>query len=185
MNLYARVRNILVQPEREWPAIAAEPTDLAALYRDYILMLAAIPAVCLFLGLAVLGAPYIGRFALSGALSGAILLYVRTLIGVLIAAFIIGKLAPTFNSSGDTAQALKVVAYAYTPVWLAGVFRLSWALSTPATLIASLYAIYLFYLGLAPVMQTPTDRIVPYMLVSAMAIFIVNFLIVTVVRGMP
>ena len=102
------------------------------LYRNYILILAAIPSVCLFVSLGVFGAPYIGRLGMGGALGGAITAYVRTLVSVLIAAVIVEKLAPTFGSRGDTAQALKLVAYACTPVWLAGVFYLIWFLAAPA-----------------------------------------------------
>jgi len=48
MNLQTRVKNILTQPASEWTVIAAEPTDVMGLYRNYIVILAAIPAVCLF-----------------------------------------------------------------------------------------------------------------------------------------
>ena len=171
MNLQTRVKNILLQPASEWPLIAAEPADVMGLYRNYIAILAAIPAVCLFLSLVM--------FSPVGALTGAIASYVITLVSVLISAVIIEKLAPSFGSSGDTAQALKLVAYASTPVWLAGVFRLVWFLAPLAALIAGLYAIYLFYLGLTPVMKTPKDKVIPYMLVSALVI-----IVVTVVLGM-
>ncbi len=174
MNLQTRVKNILTQPASEWTVIAAEPTDVMGLYRNYILILAAIPAVCLFVGLAAFGAPYIGQLAIGGALGGAITAYVRTLVSVFIAAVIVEKLAPTFGASGGTAQALKLVAYAYTPVWLAGVFFLIWFLSVPASLIAAIYAVYLFYLGLVPVMKTPADKVIPYMVVSAIVIICIS-----------
>jgi len=121
----------------------------------------------------VFGPPFAGRFAAGGALGGAITAYVRTLISVLIAAVIIEKLAPSFSAHGDTAQALKLVAYACPPVWLAGVFYLIWFLWAPASLIAAIYAIYLFYLGVGPVMKTPSDKVIPYMLLSALAIIVV------------
>ena len=181
MNLQKRVTNILIQPASEWPAIAAEPTDGMGLYKNYILILAAIPAVCLFLSVAT---SFAGVFPLGGALSGAIALYVQSLVSVLIAAVIIEKLAPTFGSSGDTVQALKLVAYANTPVWLAGVFYLVRFLSPAAMLIALLYAIYLFYLGLPPLMKTPKDKVIPYMLVSALVIIIVTFVLGAIMAAM-
>jgi hypothetical protein len=161
MNLQTRVKNILTQPASEWAVIAAEPTDVVGVYRNYILILAAIPAVCLFVALSAFG--------------GAITMYVRTLVSVLIAAVIIEKLAPTFGSKGGTVQALKLVAYAYTPMWLAGVFFLILTLAAPASLIAMIYAIYLFYLGLTPVMKTPADKVIPFMIVSAVVIILVSF----------
>jgi hypothetical protein len=104
-------------------------------------------------------------------------MYVRTLVSVLIAAVIIEKLAPTFGSGGNTAQALKLVAYACTPVWLAGVFFLISILWAPASLIGMIYAIYLFYLGLTPVMKTPADKVIPFMIVSAVVIILVSFVL--------
>jgi hypothetical protein len=174
MTLQTRVKNILLQPASEWTVIAAEPTDVMGIYRDYILILAAITPVCLFVSLAIFGGPYIGRLAAGGALGGAITAYVRTLVSVFIAAVIIEKLAPTFSAHGNTAQAVKLVAYACTPIWLAGVFALIWILWAPATFIAAIYAIYLFYLGLGPVMKTPPDKLIPYMLVSALVIVVIS-----------
>jgi len=165
MNLQARVVNILTRPGIEWPVIAAESSDVPSLYREYIVLLAAIPAVCLFLAWA--------SFGFSGALVGGIMSYVSTLAAVYIAAVVIEKLAPNFDSHGNTVQALKLVAYAYTPVWVAGVLHLVPLLSA-LVILAAFYAVYLFYLGLTPVMKTPPDKIIPYMIVSAIVVVVVT-----------
>lgn len=39
---------------------------------------------------------------------------------------------------------------------------------------AALYAVYLFYLGLPPVMHTPGDKVIPYMVIAAIVIFVIN-----------
>jgi hypothetical protein len=176
MNLQTRVKNILLQPASEWPVIAAESADVMGLYRNYIVILAAIPAVCQFLGMAAFF-PVI-------ALTTAIASYIIALVSAFIAALVIEKLAPNFGSSGDTTQALKAVAYASTPIWLAGVFRLVWFLGPLAGLIGGLYAIYLFYLGLTPVMKTPKDKVIPYMLVSALVIIVINLILFAVMAAM-
>jgi len=173
MNLQTRVVNILTKPAVEWPVIAAEPSDVASLYSNYILLLAAIPAVCTFLGLLVIGVPLLGTYGLSAALVAGVMSYLSALASVYIAAFIIEKLAPNFDSRGDTVQALKLVAYASTPVWIAGVLHLVPLLGV-LIIVAVLYAIYLFYLGLAPVMKTPQDKVVPYMVVSAIVVIVVS-----------
>ena len=176
MNLQTRVVNILTKPVDEWSVIAAEPTDVASLFKEYIAILAAIPPVCLFLGLTVVGVPVLGRLGFGTALTAAITGYVGALVGVYIAAIVIEKLAPTFGSSGDTTQALKLVAYAYTPAWVAGVLYLLVVLA-PLAIIAGLYAIYIFYLGLTPMMKTPKDKVIPYMIVSALVIIVVSFVL--------
>jgi hypothetical protein len=61
-------------------------------------------------------------------------------------------------------------------VWIAGVLNLIPALS-PLIILAALYAIYLFYLGLPTLMGTPSGQVVPYMVVSAIVIIIVSFVL--------
>ena len=44
-RLIERVKAILLTPKTEWPVIAGEPAATADLYKNYIILLAAIPAV--------------------------------------------------------------------------------------------------------------------------------------------
>ena len=99
---------------------------------------------------------------------------------------VLEKLAPRFQSSGSTARALKLVAYASTPVWVAGVFYLLLMLA-PLALIAALYAMYLFYLGVPVLMKTPYDKVVPFMVVAALVIVVLNIVLrwIVAVFGFP
>jgi hypothetical protein len=171
--LTTRVTNVLKQPAQEWPVIAAEPTDAAGLMSGYAAPLAAIPAICSWIGWSIIGIGFFRRGLVSG-LAAAIVTFVFALVGVYIAAIVIEKLAPTFKSSGTTLDALKLVVYAETPVWVAGVLNLIPPLAV-LTLLAALYAIYLFYLGLPVMMKTPSDQVIPYMLVSAIVIIVITF----------
>lgn len=187
VNPIERARKILVQPAAEWPVIEAEPTDVATLYREYIILLAAIPAVCSFLTWSVFGVyvPLAGRIRnsiFSGLFLG-ILTYALTLASVYVSALIIDWLAPKFASRPGVIQALKLVAYSMTPVWVAGVFQLIPTLGRFLGLVAGLYSIYLFYLGLPILMKTPSDRVIPYMAVAAV-VAIVLYLVVGMVVGM-
>jgi amino acid transporter len=168
MNLQTRVINILSKPAQEWPIIASESTDIAALYKEYIMPLAAIPAICGFLGMTLVGVT-----PMVSGLAGLIVGYVLSLVGIFLAAFIVDKLAPSFQSSGGIVQALKMVAFASTPSWVAGVLQLVPLLGALA-LLAALYGVYLFYLGLPSVMKTPPDKVIPYMVVSAIVIFVIS-----------
>jgi len=177
MDLQQRVTNILTRPKEEWGVIASEPADLQTLYKEYIILLAAIPAICRFVGLTLIGVPtFLAGYFRIGFITGLVHLivgFVFSLISIFIAAFIVEKLAPTFQSRGNLVQALKMVAYAHTPVWLAGVLNLYPPLSV-LILIALIYAIYLYYLGLPSVMQTPPDKVIPYMIISALVIIVVS-----------
>jgi hypothetical protein len=172
-QLTTRVTNILKQPAQEWPVIAAEPADIASLITGYAAPLAAIPAICGWLGMSLIGFGGYFRVGLVSGLAGAIVRWVFALVGAYIGAFVIEKLAPTFKSSGSIVQALKLVVYASTPVWVAGVLNLIPPL-TPLILIAVIYAVYLFYLGLPVVMKTPSDQVIPYMIVSALVMIVIS-----------
>jgi hypothetical protein len=172
-QLTTRVTNILKDPAREWPVIAAEPADAASLMSGYAAPLAAIPAICMWLGMSLIGFGGYFRVGLVSGLAGAIVRWVFALVTVYVGAIVIEKLAPTFKSSGGTVQALKLVVYASTPMWVAGVLYLVPPLSVLAIL-AGLYGIYLFYLGLPHVMKTPSDQVIPYMLVAALVIIVIS-----------
>ena len=180
MNLQTRVVNILTKPKEEWPIIAAETTDVPTLYTSYIAILAAIPAICSFIGMSMIGVtlPFVGtyRYPLAHGLTMAILQYVLGLVGIYVAAVVIDKLAPTFQSQPSTIQALKLVAYASTAGWVAGVLNIIPALSILGIL-AGLYGIYLFYLGVSPLMKTPSEKVIPYMVVSAIVIIVVMIVV--------
>jgi hypothetical protein len=185
MNLQTRVVNILTKPKEEWPVIAGETTDVPGLYSSYIAILAAIPAICSFIGMTMIGVtlPFVGsyRYGLAHGLTTAILQYVFGLIGIYLAAVVIDKLAPTFQSQPSTIQALKLVAYASTASWVAGVLNIIPALGALGIL-AGLYGIYLFYLGVPQLMKTPAEKVIPYMIVSALVIIVV-MAVVGVITG--
>jgi uncharacterized membrane protein len=110
---------------------------------------------------------------MASGLAGMVVGYVLSLVGAFLAAFIVDKLAPSFQSSGGLVQALKMVAYASTASWVAGVLQLIPMLGALA-LLAALYGVYLFYLGLPSVMNTPPDKVIPYMVVSAIVIIVIS-----------
>ena len=177
MDLKTRATNIVTKPAQEWPVIATETTTPADLITSYAAPLSAIPAICGFIGLSIIGVsmPFMGTFrtGLFAGLTSAVVRFVLGLVGIYVSAIIIEKLAPTFQSKGDTTQAMKLVVFASTPVWIAGVLQIIPALGL-LVILAALYAVYLFYLGLPPVMHTPADKVIPYMVVAAIVIFFIN-----------
>lgn len=185
-SLQTRVVNILKQPKSEWSVIAAESTDVGRLYREYIIPLSAIPVVAGFIGMMWLASVQVTPGEISGGLMWwlglAIAEYVVGLVGVFIAAVVIEWLAPKFKSSGTRVDALKVVAYASTPIWIAGIVKLVPLLGMLAIL-AAIYAIYLCYLGLPPVMKTPQDQVVIFMIVAAVVIIVVQLVLSAVLAS--
>lgn len=181
-SLQTRVVNIIKEPAKEWPVIAAEADNVGRLYTGYIIPLSAIGYIASLIGLALLSSVMslgIGRYAGLGlGISVVFMLagYLFGLAGVYLDAVIIEWLAPKFKSSGTRVDALKIVAYSMTPMWVAGVLNLIPLLGV-LVLLAGLYGIYLCYLGLPHVMKTPADQVVIYMIVSFVVIVIVQFII--------
>ncbi len=182
MDLKTRVTNVLKTPGPEWARIAAEPATVSDLITGYAVPLAAIPAICSFIGATVVGIPMpFGGTVRMGVVPGlvsAVIGWAFSLIAVYVAAVIVEKLAPQFRSRGDLTQAMKLVVFAYTPVWVAGVLNIFPPPSALAIL-AGFYAIYLFYVGLPIVMATPPESVIPYMAVSAIVIIVLTIVLAT------
>ncbi|MBI5867628.1 MAG: YIP1 family protein [candidate division Zixibacteria bacterium] len=186
MSLITRVQNIALRPKDEWPVIAGETTSVASLYTGVIAPLALIGPVCLFLSALIFGQRIpvlnVTVHPAAGVLLGSLIVsYVLTLVGVGITAVIVEKLAPNFQSSGDLAQALKLVAYSQAPFWVAGVLNLIPFVGV-LTLLVGLYGLYLVYLGMPTVMKTPPDKVLPYVLV-VIGISIVVWIVIAVVTS--
>lgn len=187
MDIVPRVQAILLKPKEEWVKIKAEPTTVAEIFRSYVLVLAAIPAGFQFLGNILVGKrlPLVGvfRWPIGRALGNSIVSYVLALLAVYVFALIVSELAPTFASTKNLTNALKLSAYSMTPGWLAGVLYIVpglWALS----LLASLYGLYLLYLGFdTPMMETPKDKIPGYMVVSILVVAVLYVVFSLIVRG--
>lgn len=172
--LLQRVKNILITPKTEWPVIDSEPSTIGGIYKNYVMILAAIPPVCLLLGLLLFGMPYF-VFPMSYLIAQAVLSYVLALIGCYILALIIDALAPTFGGTKDRVKAFKVAAYSSTAAWVVGIFYLLPLLGILG-LIAGLYGLYLLYLGLPVLMKTPADKSVVYtvaIIVAAIVLYLV------------
>ena len=183
LNLQSRILNILTKPKEEWPAIANESTDVVTLYKEYVAPLSAIPAICGFLGMTMIGVtvPSMGniRTPISSAFTELVVGYILALLATYLAALVVNKLAPTFQSGGGIVPALKMVAFSSTAVWVTGIVRVVPALGA-LLLLAALYGIYLFYLGLPSVMKTPADKVIPYTIVCAVVIVVISVVLTSV-----
>ncbi|MBX3603741.1 MAG: YIP1 family protein [Piscinibacter sp.] len=165
MNLIQRVQDILLKPKETWPVIAAEPATVASIYQNWLIFLAAIPAVAAFIGLSIVGVGGFGygfRVPILSGLVHMVLSYALSLGMVFVLSLIVDALAPTFGGTKDPIAALKVVAYGSTAGFVGGIFSLIPMLGVLGIL-ASLYSIYLIYLGLPVLMmRNPQDKSAAY-----------------------
>ncbi len=178
MNLTERIKKILLQPKREWEVISGETTTTSELYKNYIVLLAAIGPVASIIGMSIVGIsmPLTGTFRvpITTSIVSAVVYYILGLIGVYVLALIIDFLAPTFSGEKNINQSLKLAAYSYTASWLAGIFIIIPVLGILSIL--GLYSIYLLYTGIPVLMKTPQEKSVMYtiaVVIAAIIIFVV------------
>uniref|UniRef100_UPI003F9A6B95 YIP1 family protein n=1 Tax=Roseiarcus sp. TaxID=1969460 RepID=UPI003F9A6B95 len=89
-------------------------------------------------------------------------------------------LAPTFSAQKSPQNAMKLAVYSMTPVWLAGVFALIPGLGF-LRLVALIYSVYVFWLGLPVLMKSPPDQTGPYALAAVVCAIILSIVVSAIV----
>ena len=185
MNVIERAKGILLQPKETWPVIDAEPATVGSIYKDWLVIMAAIPAVCGFIGLSLVGVGAFGfgyRMPIVGGIVAAVVGYILSLVMTFVMSLVVDALAPSFGGTKNPVGAMKVMAYGATAVYVAGFFKLLPALGMLG-IIAACYSVYLMYLGLIAVMKTPQEKAAGYTAVVVI-IFIVASIVVGAVSAM-
>jgi len=178
-----RVKNILTNPKKTLETVRSESPST----KDVIIYLAiiAIPTLIgIILGYGVVGVGGFGyrfRCPFGWAVAWGVMQYVFSIVGVVILAYIITALAPSFSSNKDQAQALKLVAYGATPWLIAGILFIYPPLAF-LVFLASIYGWYIMYLGLPVLMGTPEDKRIMYLVVTVV-VHIIIMAIVSQVTG--
>ena len=180
MEQLDRAISILKSPLTELNKVKGEQVSKDYLIKQYIAILAVIPAIAYIIGMGIVGIN-MGMFGsfkypIESAVVGGILTYILTIVGVYVLSIVINALAPNFTSKQSEIQALKLAAYAYTPVILGGIFNIIPVLSIIALLFA-LYGLYILYLGVPVLMETPNDKALTYTIVVIIALIVIYFVI--------
>jgi hypothetical protein len=183
MDIVARAKAIMLTPKTEWLVIEREPGDPAYLFSNYVAILAAIPAVCSFIGASIIGIslPIVGtvRVGIVSGIVSALVQYVLAFVMVYVMALIIDALAPTFKGQQNQANALKLAVYSMTPAWLAGVFSLIPGLRLLTIL--GLYGLYLLWVGLPLLMRAPQEKSTGYAAAIVVCAIIISLVIAAIV----
>lgn len=186
MLLVQRATGILMRPRPEWARIDHEPASTASLYTNYAAVLAAIPLA----GQIVISLLLAGIGGLVMALVAGVFSLALGLAIVFVMGLIANALAPGFGGSRNDIGAQKLVVYAATPLWIAGIITavlsvipILGALIGFFLMVAAFgYTAYLIYLGSPVVMRVAPQQAMVYALAIA-AIWLVLYLIVAAVIG--
>jgi hypothetical protein len=180
MNLVDRAKNILLKPKDEWQVIAGETATVKDLYLNYIMILAAIPALASIVSSALIGG-MMGRLGasvgLGFGLAAAIVGYLLGLGMIYVVALIADALAPSFDGEKNFLQSFKLVTYSMTASWVGGIFNIIPILGWLLSLLASLYGVYIFYNGVGTMKKVPEAKAVGYTAVVIIVTIVVGAII--------
>jgi hypothetical protein len=182
MSIVNRAKNILISPKTEWPIIGAEPATTGGLI-TYAAILSGIAQVCGIvggiialslmssaLGVAVMTPAFVIVQGVVSFILGLVVLYVMSLIAA--------ALAPSFDGQKDSLQALKLLTYAGTAVWVAGFLAIIPGIGLIAMLVGFGYAIYLIYLGASHTVRVPDGKAGGYA-----AVVVIIWIVLAVIVG--
>ncbi len=179
MNLIERAKNIMLTPAKEWDVVNGEEANVPGIITGYVVPLAGAAAVAAFIGYGLIGVSYGFGVRIKGidwGLYQGITVLAGALLSVFISAFVIDALAPSFGSEKNLGKSVQLVAYSWTPGWVGGLLAIIPSLAIIGGL-ASLYGLYLLYVGLPKLKKTPQDKQVSYFVVSLLVMIVVFMVI--------
>lgn len=178
-------KQFIVSPKLEWEVVKKNEDTAHQHVMKYVLPLALISAVAIFIGVGLIGYRVLGYKvqSVSGGLAQAIISLASVLIGVYLSGFIIHKLAPTFNTSVSLDKAVKLVGFSYTAILLAGVLNIFPPLAF-LTFLGGLYSLYILYIGFKPMTNVSEEKSTSYFIVSLLVIIGVYIIIGMILAGL-
>jgi hypothetical protein len=162
-----RVKQIIVAPREALASAKSEVWETQLVLKEYVAVLAAIPAVAQFIGRVVVGHPLLPKPNFFKALLFSVILYGLSVVGVVLLGKILAALAPNFASDKDDQNAFKLAVCVFTPSFVAGAFSMVPALSA-VWLFGGIYGIYILYIGLPILLNTPQDKVQVFTVVGTL-----------------
>jgi hypothetical protein len=151
-----RALALIVDPRREWAAIAGESVHPLRILLGYVVPLSAVPAVAWMIGLRVFGLDLVAEGepivhpSAPAILRAGVATFLGSVGSVVVLAVAFRLLAPMYDGARDLRRAWTVAAYGSTPVWLFGLVLVKPNLVI-AGMLAVLHCSYLYYTGLQAV----------------------------------
>ena len=193
MSIVDRAKNILMTPADEWNVISAEPATVGGLFTGYAMILAAIPVIAAIVFTGLLGMSAAGLGGLGGgtvamgftAIAGmSVIGYVLSLITLYLMSMIVNAVSPSFNGKSDIVQSTKLMTYASTPTWAAGLVSWIPILGGLISLASIAYVVYLIYLGLKPVLGVPQEKVAGFTVVIVLIYIVLSLVVSGIIVGL-
>lgn len=155
---------LIIQPRKQWRAIAALSQRQLAASLAYPAVMALIPSIAWYYGTTRIGWS-IGRsdpqyLTHESALGIAVALYLAILIGLAVIGYLVHWMSATYGAQSTVVRGLALSSFTATPFFLAGVVGVYPHFTTDLliSLLAIGHAVFLLYSGIPIVMKVPEDR---------------------------
>ena len=188
-SVWDRSKSLTLVPADTWETVKLEDSTVPDLLREYVFPGTFIPTAASFLGRWIVGIsiPFWGTFRFSFGASFLIALFeFAFFVGwVWLTGRLIAALAVRFDSLDDETAALKLTLFSVLPFWTAGALNVFPVLHI-LVVIFGLYCIYIFYHGLPVLLETPSDKVLPFALLAtagALILYAVGTAILSGIAG--
>ncbi|MGQ9804506.1 MAG: YIP1 family protein [Chlorobiales bacterium] len=173
-KLVVRVKNLLVQPKKEWLVIENEPVyESQEIIRDYALPLI---FATVFWELVVVGI----RLKM---VYFAIVNFTLLMLALFLTISLVYDLATRFQSYADRNSAAKLVAYASTPLWLAQLIQADVEWLFVMKPIGVSVAVYLYHTGVPILMKPAESRRTAYTTTIILIVLAINVFVWLLLDG--
>ncbi|MCH1449771.1 MAG: YIP1 family protein [Litoricolaceae bacterium] len=169
---FGHIAGILKDPKNEWALIEEEHYSAKTVFLTQISILAAIPAIALYIGVTQVGWSVAGqepvRLASEGAMGSAVLFYFAMWGAVAFIAASMHWMEKTYGGEVSLDECLVLTTVTATPLFLSGIsflLPILW-LNVAVAGVALVYSVYLLYSGTSRVMKIDEDR--AFMFASSM-----------------
>jgi len=164
MMYFGHIAGILKDPKNEWALIEEEHYSAKTVFLTQISILAAIPAIALYIGVTQVGWSVAGqepvRLASASALGSAVLFYFAMWGAVAFIATCMHWMEKTYGGEVSLDECLVLTTVTATPLFLSGIsflLPILW-LNVAVAGAALMYSVYLLYSGTSRVMKIDEDR---------------------------
>jgi len=116
-------------------------------------------------------------------LIGAIMAFINTIVSFYVATYITDALAPSFSSEKNLNRSAQLVAYSYTATAVASILGIIPLLGVVAIIAGFAYSIYLMYLGIEAIKNTPEEKRIGYVIVIIIVQIIVYWILSSILAS--
>ncbi len=155
---------LIIQPRKQWRAIAALSDAQLARNLAYPVVLALIPSIAWYYGTTQVGWSIgkgdVLKLTSASALGIAGAMYVCVLGALAAIGYLVHWMSVTYGAQSSVVKGLALSGFTATPFFLAGVvgFYPQFTIDLLVALVAIAHGIYLLYTGIPIVMKVPEDR---------------------------